>query len=725
MHTPPTIEVSFPGLAVLPTFPEGGGAIAPNATQLSIMERAIIERANWKMNALNLMNNIIVKEKLGASSGSDMVAVDSIATLRELSNKIENELAFEESDQPPLDLLVPPSLIRAACPEVNTTKLDGKKCADEFGDIVDVDEKTVNILPRNSEGFNSMWSPFRVLNVGKPVGKAYTGKGKENVDPSALARKIKRKPVPTYVDSPSAGLIESHPPGTPSPSPSPESCEHDLNSRLLVLSPAWIGCSGQGLSRQMSAGAIKDMRAEQKILRRLRCNAFIVNLVASFHNSHTFCLVTDFYGGGDLQTALAVAKSFSLDRARFYAAEMASAIHFLHTQNILHRDIKLANVLLKGDGHIAVADFGLSKLVLQSDTADIGCIAQSHCGTMTYMAPEHFLLQSYGPGVDWWSLGVCVFAMLDGKLPFNGDFDELPDLTSLFIQGLLEKDPLKRLGGADIFNHAFFETINWSALEALAVTPPFVPTDDYSVLEHNRCAVGAEIILADPLCYDPYPDFHFVADEFQLKNSSPVPRPVVQIDDVQFEMVTPLATEKYLPASIAAEFGFNTCGSDESLSISVPEDLPSIPSLHSVHHCNRSNLGVTRKTPFVHSSMSSMVAIKSCGQSSYGFHSSTTFVKAVGNSREDKDPTPASNVFTSVTLAASTNDSNSAKDSGSITLSIPISPAVNITPQSHEEYPSAATSSSGFGIVLRRAKALLQLAIKKICTLPKRLAVRW
>jgi serine/threonine protein kinase len=101
-------------------------------------------------------------------------------------------------------------------------------------------------------------------------------------------------------------------------------------------------------------------------------------------------------------------------------------LEFLHGNHILHRDLKLSNVMLKSDGHIVIVDLGLLKVfgdTLESEkerpgaTKEIGePRATSRCGTVCYMAPEVLNREEYDFKADWWSLGICVYAMLQGDV---------------------------------------------------------------------------------------------------------------------------------------------------------------------------------------------------------------------------------------------------------------------------------------------------------------------
>uniref|UniRef100_A0A8C5YW03 non-specific serine/threonine protein kinase n=1 Tax=Marmota marmota marmota TaxID=9994 RepID=A0A8C5YW03_MARMA len=102
---------------------------------------------------------------------------------------------------------------------------------------------------------------------------------------------------------------------------------------------------------------------------------------------------------------------------------VASALRTCHAQGIAHRDVKAENILLDARGRIKLCDFGLGCQFRQGELLD------TVCGTVTYWAPEMFLQQAYiGPAVDVWSLGVVLYLMLTGHLPFEGDtFEELRD----------------------------------------------------------------------------------------------------------------------------------------------------------------------------------------------------------------------------------------------------------------------------------------------------------
>ena len=176
---------------------------------------------------------------------------------------------------------------------------------------------------------------------------------------------------------------------------------------------------------------------------------------------------------------------------RFYAAEITSALAYLHKQEIVYRDLKPENILLDASGHIVLTDFGLCK-----EDIKFGETTTTFCGTPEYLAPEVLRKQDYGRSVDWWCLGVVTFEMMYGLPPFySRDVAEMydnilhkplrlrPHITPSgrnLLEGLLQKDKAKRLGSGkgdaqEIIVHPFFAPINWDDLYHKRIEPPFNP----------------------------------------------------------------------------------------------------------------------------------------------------------------------------------------------------------------------------------------------------------
>lgn len=237
-------------------------------------------------------------------------------------------------------------------------------------------------------------------------------------------------------------------------------------------------------------GQIEHTKSERDILFEVR-HPYIVRLRYAFQSDDKLYLVTDYYNGGTLFYHLRKSRQFSEERGRFYAAELLLALEHLHKNNIIYRDLKLENVLMDHQGHLALTDFGLSK---QNIDATGG--ATTFCGTAEYIAPELLRGQKYGAAVDWWSFGILLFEMMHGRTPFYDKNRKLmfyriintePSFPSTFspeavdcIRGLLKVNEHERLGSGprgaeDVKTTSFFRVLDFNALFRREIVPPFLP----------------------------------------------------------------------------------------------------------------------------------------------------------------------------------------------------------------------------------------------------------
>jgi serine/threonine protein kinase len=142
-------------------------------------------------------------------------------------------------------------------------------------------------------------------------------------------------------------------------------------------------------------------------LTRLQAQSLLIIIDSCFLLSSTFRL------GGDLRFHLN-RRHFGEDVVRFWMAELSCAVVHLHSQGIVHRDIKPDNVLLDEKGHAHLTDFNIGcKLTPQKP------MLTSQSGTVAYMAPEVFVGSGYGTSVDWWALGVVFYECIYNKRPFH------------------------------------------------------------------------------------------------------------------------------------------------------------------------------------------------------------------------------------------------------------------------------------------------------------------
>ncbi|NXV36406.1 PKN2 kinase, partial [Rissa tridactyla] len=238
---------------------------------------------------------------------------------------------------------------------------------------------------------------------------------------------------------------------------------------------------------------IDSLNCEKRIFEVVNSSdhPFLVNMFACFQTPHHACFVMEYTPGGDLMMRIHE-DVFPEHTARFYAACVVLGLQFLHEKKIVYRDLKLDNLLLDAEGFVKIADFGLCK-----EGIGFGDRTNTFCGTPEFLAPEVLTDISYTRAVDWWGLGVLIYEMLVGESPFPGDDEEevfdsivndevryprfLSSEALSIIRKLLRKCPERRLGAGEkdaeeIKIQAFFKEIDWDALFARTLKPPFVPT---------------------------------------------------------------------------------------------------------------------------------------------------------------------------------------------------------------------------------------------------------
>ncbi|KAF6152332.1 hypothetical protein GIB67_005986 [Kingdonia uniflora] len=275
-------------------------------------------------------------------------------------------------------------------------------------------------------------------------------------------------------------------------------------------------------SEMLSRGQVEHVRAERNLLAEVDSHC-IVKLYYSFQDPEYLYLIMEYLPGGDMMTLLIREDTLTESVARFYIAQSVLSIESIHKHNYIHRDIKPDNLLLDGNGHMKLSDFGLCKpldcrnlstldedepmddenlsesMDVDSDTdgsrwknqlqhwqMNRRTLAFSTVGTPDYIAPEVLTKKGYGVECDWWSLGAIMYEMLVGYPPFYSDDPmttcrkivhwrnqlKFPAETRLSAEA---KDLICRLlcdvenrlgsGGADqIKAHPWFKDIIWDKL---------------------------------------------------------------------------------------------------------------------------------------------------------------------------------------------------------------------------------------------------------------------
>jgi len=226
---------------------------------------------------------------------------------------------------------------------------------------------------------------------------------------------------------------------------------------------------------------------EKHIMKRLR-HKRLVNCLRTYRDEFRVFFLLDACLGGELFTILRRKRYFSERTGRFYAGCVIQGFEYMHSKDIIYRDLKPENLVLELSGYIKIADFGFAKHVTDKTF--------TLCGTPDYLAPEIVTGQGHSAGVDWWTLGVLIYEMLASVSPFyasdplmmyrnivRGKYktpkyfsDEVADM----VKSLLCRRATKRLGviaggASTIKKHPWFVGIDWDAMAGNRYNAPFVP----------------------------------------------------------------------------------------------------------------------------------------------------------------------------------------------------------------------------------------------------------
>eukprot|EP01129_Flabellula_baltica_P017080 TRINITY_DN935_c0_g1_i1.p1 TRINITY_DN935_c0_g1~~TRINITY_DN935_c0_g1_i1.p1 ORF type:complete len:624 (-),score=149.63 TRINITY_DN935_c0_g1_i1:1006-2877(-) len=250
----------------------------------------------------------------------------------------------------------------------------------------------------------------------------------------------------------------------------------------------------------------------------------IVTLYYCFQSTTKLIFIMEYCAGGEFYKVIQrqPSKCLTEDQTRFYAAEVLTALEYLHNSGYVYRDLKPENILMHASGHIKLTDFDLSKAVKNDEPENQfslqDFITRSFVGTEEYIAPEILKGTGYGSSVDWWTFGILMFEMLYGRTPFRGQnrdgtFKNIRSgnlkLASTkrgalsrdckdLLKKLLHKDIRKRLGAGtrdavEIKKHAFFKGTKFHQLHEME--PPIVPRlrDELDFRYFTRAQPGEKI----------------------------------------------------------------------------------------------------------------------------------------------------------------------------------------------------------------------------------------
>ena len=205
----------------------------------------------------------------------------------------------------------------------------------------------------------------------------------------------------------------------------------------------------------------------------------ITKILECFESEKYYLIIMEYINGGNLFSFVKKRRKLSEKTAKFLFRQIILGIKYIHSQNIVHRDIKLENILIDVNNNIKICDFGIGKILDNNNNK-----LYDQCGTPMYMAPE-ILLSNKDKGyypfpVDLWSSGIALYIMLSGTLPFSlnnnkdkknylqycivhnqpKNIDHISDDAKNLLNGLLEKNPKKRFNCDDCLNHPWLKLDN-------------------------------------------------------------------------------------------------------------------------------------------------------------------------------------------------------------------------------------------------------------------------
>ncbi|XP_064830619.1 MAP/microtubule affinity-regulating kinase 4-like isoform X1 [Oncorhynchus masou masou] len=178
---------------------------------------------------------------------------------------------------------------------------------------------------------------------------------------------------------------------------------------------------------QLNPTSLQKLFREVRIMKGLN-HPNIVQLFEVIETENTLYLIMEYASGGEVFDYLVSHGRMKEKEARAKFRQIVSAVHYCHLKNIVHRDLKAENLLLDADSNIKIADFGFSNEFTMGNKLD------TFCGSPPYAAPELFQGKKYdGPEVDIWSLGVILYTLVSGSLPFDGQ--NLKELRERVLRG--------------------------------------------------------------------------------------------------------------------------------------------------------------------------------------------------------------------------------------------------------------------------------------------------
>ena len=268
-----------------------------------------------------------------------------------------------------------------------------------------------------------------------------------------------------------------------------------VNLALHIASGKLVAIKSFNKKKLLSEHSKQKIKTEIDVLKKLKNSNYFTKIYDSFQTETHILIVMQFICA-DLLGFIRKREKLSEKISKIIFIQIIQGLKYMHKFNIVHRDIKLDNLLLDLSNTIKICDFGVSKVLKSPDE-----IMYDQCGTPAYIAPEVFGNSGYkGFSCDVWSLGVTLYYMLKGEQPFKGkNLEELKknifgqkcnkiefisEEAGDLLDKMLKKNPEERITLDEIFNHKWIKGLNISHKNKIKF---FSESEKYLLGKYNIC----------------------------------------------------------------------------------------------------------------------------------------------------------------------------------------------------------------------------------------------
>jgi serine/threonine protein kinase len=240
---------------------------------------------------------------------------------------------------------------------------------------------------------------------------------------------------------------------------------------------------------------------EYLTLREVAGAPFTIPLRGFFSDDVNYYLLTDYFPSGDVHARVDCTGKMTSSQVRYLIAELLVALEHIHSKGVIHRDVKPENVLVDEEGHVAMADFGISRSFGRQPTGSGAqhspdpFVTSKECGTPVYNSPEVAWGKAYSFEADLWAVGIVMYQMLTHRLPFGleeceaagwrmgdaihfvpfavKDSDQIDKIALDFMDRVFKKDVKDRMSLEEMKNHIYFADIKFDTLSKRKSGRPF------------------------------------------------------------------------------------------------------------------------------------------------------------------------------------------------------------------------------------------------------------